>query len=108
MIRPSSIIATRSAALRANPISCVTTIIVVPARASSSMTESTSPVTSGSRALVEEHQGRLHRQRPRDRHALLLPARELAGVGVDLVREPDPREQHLSLVDRVRLRQAED
>ena len=35
--------------------------------------------------LVEQHQLRLHRQRARDRHALLLAARELARVGVELV-----------------------
>src|SRR6476646_6743001 len=52
MIRPSSIITTRLAAFRAKPISWVTTIIVVPARASSSITDSTSPIVSGSRALV--------------------------------------------------------
>src|SRR5262249_34807186 len=52
MISPSSIITTRLAALRAKPISWVTTIIVVPADASSSITERTSPITSGSSALV--------------------------------------------------------
>src|SRR5262249_22138434 len=52
MMRPSSIIATRSAAALAKPISWGTTIIVMPPWASSSMTASTSPVTSGSSALV--------------------------------------------------------
>src|SRR5581483_3290491 len=50
MMTPSSIITTRSAASRAKPISWVTTIIVMPSWASSSMTDSTSPVTSGSSA----------------------------------------------------------
>ncbi len=43
---------TRSAASRANPISWVTTIIVVPSPASSFITFSTSPTSSGSRADV--------------------------------------------------------
>ena len=40
------------AALRANSISWVTTIIVAPSRARAFITLSTSPVSSGSRALV--------------------------------------------------------
>ncbi len=52
MMVPSSIITTRSAASRAKPISCVTTIIVMPSWASSSITVNTSPITSGSSALV--------------------------------------------------------
>src|SRR5438067_3576807 len=38
--------------LRAKPISCVTTIIVIPPRARSRITSSTSPIISGSRADV--------------------------------------------------------
>ncbi len=45
------------------------------------------------RRLVEEHELGLHRQRPRDRDALLLAAGELVRVDVDLVGEPDPGEQ---------------
>ena len=40
--------------------------------------------------LVEEHQLGVHRERPGDRHALLLPTGELAGVGVRLVLQADP------------------
>ena len=43
---------TRCATLRANPISCVTTIIVMPSLASSTITSSTSPTISGSSAEV--------------------------------------------------------
>src|SRR5437870_1391205 len=40
--------------------------------------------------LVEEHDLRLHRQRTRDRDALLLAAREVRGVVLCLVRDADP------------------
>src|SRR4051812_2718419 len=43
---------TRFATLRAKPISWVTTIMVMPSRASSTITSSTSPTISGSRAEV--------------------------------------------------------
>jgi len=43
---------TRSATSRANPISCVTTSIVIPPRASCFITSSTSPTSSGSSADV--------------------------------------------------------
>ncbi len=52
MIRPSSSITTRSATSRAKPISWVTTIMVMPSRASSFMTSRTSPIISGSSAEV--------------------------------------------------------
>src|SRR5262249_2618442 len=51
-ITPPPMKITRSATSRANPISCVTTIIVMPSRARSRMTLSTSWITSGSSALV--------------------------------------------------------
>src|SRR3989344_5555008 len=38
--------------------------------------------------LVKQHHLRLHRQRPGNGHALLLPARELLGVRLRLVRQP--------------------
>ena len=60
------------------------------------------------RRLVEEHQRRVHRERARDRDALLLSARELAGVRVALVGEPDPVEQALGVGDRLVLRDAAD
>src|SRR6266508_88053 len=50
--RPSSMNTIRSATFRANPISCVTTIIVMPSRARPTMTSSTSLIISGSRADV--------------------------------------------------------
>ena len=43
--------------------------------------------------LVEEHDARLHRQRPRDRDALLLAARKLAGVFAGLFLDADALEQ---------------
>src|SRR5690606_29611072 len=43
--------------------------------------------------LVEEHDLRLHRQRPRDSHPLLLPARQLAGILVALLRDADALQQ---------------
>src|SRR5207302_3668648 len=52
MMAPASIMITRSATRLANPISCVTTTIVIPSRASSSITASTSPTSSGSSAEV--------------------------------------------------------
>ena len=39
--------------------------------------------------LVEQHDRRLHRQRPGDGHALLLSAGELVRVGIDLVEQAD-------------------
>ena len=87
---------TRSAALRAKPISWVTTIIVMPSCARPTMTSSTSLIISGSSArgrLVEQHDLRLHRERAGDRHALLLAAGELGGQLVRLVRDADALEQ---------------
>ena len=60
------------------------------------MTSSTSPTSSGSSAdgrLVEEHQLRVHRQRPGDGHPLLLATGELRRVGRRLVAEADLLEQ---------------
>ena len=96
MIRPSSIIATRSAASRAKPISCVTTIIVIP-----SLGELLHHLehladhlrVERARRLVEEHQRRVHGERARDRDPLLLAAGELAGIDVALVGEADALEQ---------------
>ncbi len=45
------------------------------------------------RHLVEQQQVRLHRERTRDRDALLLAAREPVRVLVALVREPEALEQ---------------
>ena len=47
--------------------------------------------------LVEQHQLRLHRQRTRNRHALLLAAGELRGIRIGLVRKPDAPQQSMRL-----------
>ena len=104
MIRPSSIITTRSATSRAKPISWLTTIIVMPSRASSFITSRTSPIISGSSALVGSSNSisaGLHRERAGDRDALLLAAGELRRVGVGLVREADPRRAAPARLDRL-------
>ena len=46
--------------------------------------------------LVEQHHVRVHRERPRDRHPLLLAAREPVRVLVELVGEADPGQQRLA------------
>ncbi len=51
-ITPSSTMITRSATSLANPISWVTQTIVIPPSASSFITDRTSPIVSGSSALV--------------------------------------------------------
>src|SRR5918992_103435 len=43
--------------------------------------------------LVEQHQLRAHGQRTSDGHSLLLPAREVGGILVLLLGDPDAREQ---------------
>src|SRR5713101_964651 len=43
--------------------------------------------------LVEEHDPRLHGQSAGDGHALLLASREIGGILVGLVRDPDAREE---------------
>ena len=81
---------------RAKPISWVTTIIVMPSRASCCIDREHLADELGVErrgGLVEQHQLRLHRQRAGDRHALLLAARELRRVGVELVGEADAVEQ---------------
>src|SRR6266446_6065363 len=57
----------------------------------------------GARRFVEQHERRLHRERPRNRDPLLLTTGELPWIDVALVGEPDPAEQLLSLADRGRL-----
>ena len=47
----------------------------------------------GAGDLVEEHQLRIHGQRPGDRDALLLTAGKPGRILVDLVGQPDPLEQ---------------
>jgi hypothetical protein len=65
-------------------------------------------IISGSSAEVGSSNLRLHRQRPRDRHPLLLATRELSGVLRRLVAHADPVEQLLGLGVRVGLLQATD
>ena len=57
--------------------------------------------------LVEEHHLGVHRQRPRDRHPLLLPAGELARVVAALVGDADLGEHRLGLRRRLGLAAAE-
>ena len=57
----------------------------------------------GARHLVEQHQLRPHRQRPGDRHPLLLPAGEPRRVLVDLVGEADPLQKRVTARDRLAL-----
>ena len=96
--RPSSMNTTVSATSRANPISWVTTIIVIPSRASWRIASSTSPTSSGSSAEVGSSNSislGSHGQRAGDRHALLLAAGEGDRVDVELVGQADPVEQRL-------------
>ena len=78
------------------PSSWVTTTIVQPSSASSLITVSTSPTSSGSSARVGSSNSSscgLQRERAHDADALLLPAGQLERVGVALLGEPDPVEQ---------------
>ncbi len=80
---------TRSHTSRAKRISCVTISSVIPSAASPRMTlehlvDEFRIQRRGD--LVAQQRGGLHRQRPGNRHALLLPARELIRVGVELGR----------------------
>ena len=47
----------------------------------------------GAERLVEQQHLRLHRERPGERHALALAARELRRIAVDQPLELDQREQ---------------
>jgi hypothetical protein len=96
---PSLINATRSATSWAKAISCVTMTIVMPSRASCSMTASTSPTSSGSSAEVTSSRSitEAHRQRAGDRDTLTLAAREVLRIGAGLVGETDFGEQLTAL-----------
>ena len=68
--------------------------MVMPSSASSTMVSSTSLTISGSSAEVGSSNSmilRVHAQRARDRHALLLAARQLAGIFVRLLGNLDAR-----------------
>ena len=51
--------------------------------------------------LVEQDRLGLHRQRARDRDALLLAAGELRRIGIGLVGEADPRQQRAAALERL-------
>ena len=87
---------TRLAARRAKPISWVTTTIVMPSRASADhdVEDLVDHLgVEGRRRLVEEHDLRVHGQRPGDGHPLLLAAGQLGRVLVGLGADADPVEQ---------------
>ena len=89
-IRPLCRNITRSDTSRAKPISCVTTIMVVPSSASSRITRQhfvgELRVERG-RGLVEQHHLGLHRERAGDGDALLLAAGQARRILVGLVLE---------------------
>ena len=60
------------------------------------------------RRLVEQHQLRLHRQRPRDRHPLLLPAGQLTRVALRLVAESHALQEFHRALPHLGLRLAAD
>jgi hypothetical protein len=86
---------TLSASSRAKPISWVARIIVMPSRCSCRSIQHLADQFRVERGgdLVEQHDLRLHRQRPDDRHALLLAARELVGIMVHVVGKTEALEQ---------------
>src|SRR2546426_6570899 len=96
---------TRWATRRANPISCVTTIIVIPSFARSVMTSRTSLIISGSSAEVGSSKSMILGciAGARDRDALLLAAREGRGIVSRLVRDADPLEERAGGARRVGL-----
>ena len=103
MILPASMKITRCATLRAKPISCVTTIMVMPSWASCDhdvehLVDHLRVERRG--RLVEQHRDRVHRQRARDRHALLLAAGELPGELVLVREQADAVEELEALVAR--------
>ena len=81
---------------RANPISWVTTIMVMPVLGQ--VAHDVEHVAhqlgvEGRGGLVEEHELGVHGQGPGDGHPLLLAAGELVGVVVDLVGQAHPLEE---------------
>ena len=97
--RPPSMKTTVSATSRAKPISCVTTISVVPLAGEvlddvEDLADQLGVERRG--GLVEEQHFGSQGERAGDGDALLLAAGELPRVGVGLVREPDPLEQRLA------------
>ena len=81
---------------RAKFISCVAMIIVMPTSVRSRTSCRTSLTSCGSSALVISSSSisfGIHRERPHDRDALLLPAREAIGELLGLVEQADAVEQ---------------
>ena len=96
---------TRSAAVRAKPISWVTTTIVMPSlgEADHDVEDLVDHLRVERRGrLVEEHHLRVHGQRAGDGDALLLAAGELGRVLVGLVGDADPVEQLAGRASRPR------
>src|SRR5262249_22501944 len=93
---PSSMKITRSATSSAKAISWVTITMVIPSRARSSITASTSPTSSGSRDEVGSSKRITDGSMARAR--VMAPPRRRApggrgGVGAPLASEPPPAEQ---------------
>ncbi len=91
MMTPSSMNTSWSATSRANPISWVTTTIVMPSSASFFITrEHLADELRVQRrgGLVEQHQLGVHRQGPGDRDTLLLAAGQLRRIRGGLFRQP--------------------
>ena len=89
-------IPTRSASVAASCMSWVVRISVTPRSRSSRSRSQTNSRAAGSspvRRLVEEQHLRLVHQRPRDHHALRLPAREQVGLDVAALAQPELLEQ---------------
>ena len=104
---PPSMNTTLSPTSRAKPISCVTTTIVIPSRASVRMTPRTSPTSSGSSAEVGSSNsisfGFIARARAIATRCC-WPPESWDGIALELVGEPDALEQLLRLAARERPR----
>src|SRR3569623_1844351 len=100
---------TRLATLRAKPISWVTTIMVMPTRARSTMTSRTSLTISGSSAEVGSSNSITMGSiaRARDRVALLLATGQLRRKLLRLLLEADPLQQGHALGLRLVVRPPE-
>ena len=101
-ITPSSMNTTRSPTSRAKPISCVTTTMVMPSRGE--LAHHVEHVADQLRVerrrrLVEQHQLRLHRERPRDRDPLLLAAGQLRRVAASLSPSPTRSSSSIASLD---------
>ena len=109
-ILPASMKITLLLTRLAKPISCVTHIMVMPswARPHHHVEHLADHLGVERRGrLVEQHHDRIHRQRARDRHALLLAAGELAGELVLVRRQADAVEHLQAALDRLVLAAAE-